>query len=99
MIWKPTIAEVLALVLLLSMFLNFWQFVRGERIRRVARASIEKAFADRNDFCRIPRNQMIELFKLEGVYELLRPASEFKGKPSALHPMQQAPSKRRKLRG
>lgn len=98
MTFVPTAAEVLGLVCLALLAANGWQWLGNEHIRRVMRTAIEKSESDGSDYCRIPRNQCIEMMQWQSMYALLQAGHEFKGKPDLRHPSTLTPTRRRKLR-
>ena len=87
-------------ITLIALLLVAWVahlFLGREHIRRVMHVACEKSEADGNDYCRIPRNQVIEMMGWQEVYDLRPAGYEFKGKPSFRHPSTLSPARRRKL--
>lgn len=97
MTWAPTAAELLGLLSMILLIVTARMWVSLEHVRRVMHVACRKSVEDHNDYVRIPRNQVIEMMKWEGVYELRPAGYEFKGKPSFRHPSTLSPWRRRKL--
>lgn len=96
--WTLTYDVALTLVALLLVCWVANLYLGREHIRRVMHAACRKSESDGNDYCRIPRNQVIEMMGWQTVYELRPAGYEFKGKPSFRHPSSLSATRRRKLR-
>ncbi len=93
----PTAAEVLGIIVCALVCVILYQFLGVEHIRRVMHTAVRKSESDKNDYCRIPRNQVIEMMGWQKIYELRPAGYEFKSKPDWRHPSTLMPARRRKL--